>query len=182
MNALIPKTSARRPRRRTGFTLVEAALTTIIIGLGTVAMMGLLTSGLSVNQQAAMITTAVNLADDIHELCDCLPFPPTTATAWGVPSGSTISQLLGGSGNLSWLNGQTFSPPIDATETSLGSSNFNNWSQSVSVTSINTTSTSASDSLNTAVTNNTLNAMARVTVTISYSGQQMFQTSWIVAR
>ena len=95
-----------------GFTLVEAALTTVIVGLGTVAMMGLLTSGTNSNQQAANLTTAVNLANNIHELCDRLPFIKPAGT-WGIPVGNTLSQLiangtLNNNADITWLDGQTF--------------------------------------------------------------------------
>jgi len=186
MNALFYKRSARRASRRAGFTLIEAALTTIIVGLGTVAMMGLLTSGLSVNEQAGQITTAVNLAQNIHELCDRLPFPPSTTTTWGIPSGSTISSLLS-SGNISWLNGVTFNNnstplgPIDANLATLqdpsnNPSNWSLWSQAVTVTSVNSSSLSTNASSNSVST-----SLARVTVTIFYSGQQVYQSSWLVA-
>jgi prepilin-type N-terminal cleavage/methylation domain-containing protein len=63
---------ATRKHRRKGFTLIETAITTVIVGLGTVAMMALLAAGTSTNQQTATLTTAVHLADNIHELCEQL--------------------------------------------------------------------------------------------------------------
>jgi len=199
MKTNTPKTSATpRLRRRAGFTLIEAALTTIIVGLGTVAIMGLLSSGLGANEQAAKVTTAVNLADNIHELCDRIPYVPTTTTTWGIPSGSTISQLITNSvsgstpqSNVSWLNGQTFNPPIDSTDTTLASATWSNWEQTVRVTSVNPTN--VNDSTWPSGNNNipSVNQMARVTVTVYYSSepassspnwQQMYQTSWLVTR
>jgi hypothetical protein len=196
MNTNTPITSVGR--RRAGFTLIEAALTTIIVGLGTVAIMGLLSSGLGANEQAAKVTTAVNLADNIHELCDRLSYVPTTTTTWGIPSGSNIWQLISDSvptsnpqSNISWLNNTTFNPPVDSTETQLPSATWQNWQQIVSVTSVDPSNV---NNASWPVANNTSpykNQMARVTVTVYYASdptvsspawQQMYQTSWLVTR
>jgi hypothetical protein len=173
------------PRR--GFTLVEAALTTMIVGLGTVAMMGLLTTGTNSNQTAANLTVAINLADDIHELCDRLPFAkPGASPAWGIPSGATLSQLMvngtvNANGDITWLDGQTFgansSPagPVDGTFSTIPG--MSGWTQAVAVNSVSMTN------ITTNVTYSLVNnQMSRVTVTISHDGQQIYQTSWIVAK
>jgi len=168
------KTSFHRPfrrRGRPGFTLVEAALTTMIVGLGTVAMMGLLSGGVGSTLTAANLTTAVNLATGVHELCDRLPFP-ASGGSWGLGANALTNLLT--SGNVTWLDGRTFSPPIDSTNTA--NNTMSDWSQAISVSSVdpnNVTST---------ITNSTVNSMARVTVTINYNGHQVFQTSWLAVR
>src|SRR5690349_6272577 len=53
-------------RREGGFTLVEAALTMVIIGTGVVAMLQLLAAGTMSNSSAAELTTAVQLANNCH--------------------------------------------------------------------------------------------------------------------
>lgn len=176
--------------------MIEAALTTIIVGMGTVAIMGLVSSGLGANEQAAQITTAVNLAENVHELCDRLPYPPQSTTTWGIPAGSNISQLLT-SGNLSWLNGAsgaspagvTFSPPIDSTATGLPATTWENWEQTVTVTSVNPTNVTSTTTSNN--TNPKNNEVAQITVTVLYcsdptattpSWKPMYQTSWLAAR
>jgi Tfp pilus assembly protein PilV len=178
----IRSTDRRRPcPRRRGFSLIDAAITTMIVGFGTVAMMALLVAGTSANQQAARLTTAVNLASDIHELCDRLPFAASN-NSWGIPSGSTISSLMT-SGNLTWLDGaaanptgETFSPPLDATGAAI--STMSGWSQVVSVSSVNSTNIDSIASSNSTATY----PMSRVTVTIEFGRQQVYQTSWLVAR
>jgi Tfp pilus assembly protein PilV len=164
-----------RPRRRGGFTLIEAALTTMIVGLGTVAMMGLFTTGVSTANQAANLTTAVDLAENIHEACDRLPFAASN-NAWGIPNGSTIATLMTGNSNITWLDGQTFSPPIDATGTSVRS--LSGWSQVVSVNSVSPTNVS----VNAATKNTATYPMSRVTVTINHGSIQQFQTCWLVVQ
>ena len=59
--------SNRIPRRR-GFTLIEAALTTVIIGVGVMAMLELLAAGTSSNVDASQLTTAMNLAKQVREV------------------------------------------------------------------------------------------------------------------
>src|SRR5687768_8407110 len=61
---------ARRRRhhpRRTGFTLIEAALTTAIIGFGVVSMMGLLATGTTNNKDSAQLTTGLQFARAMRE-------------------------------------------------------------------------------------------------------------------
>jgi type II secretory pathway pseudopilin PulG len=175
MNMRINTFSIRRVSgcRRGGFTLIEAALTTIIVGLGTVAMLSLLASGTNANEQAAKLTTAVNLANNLHELADRVPFPAVGSLTWGVPSGQSISTLLT-TGDLSWLNGQTFNPPVDATNTAING--MSGWSQVVSVNSV------SNSNITSTLTNSAVNPMASVSVTIEFSNQPIFTTSWVVAR
>src|SRR5688572_21430839 len=61
---------AHNPRnsgRRRGFTLIEAAMATVIIGVGFTAMLQLLAAGTVANKEGTELTTALNLAGNIHE-------------------------------------------------------------------------------------------------------------------
>jgi Tfp pilus assembly protein PilV len=164
---------ATRKRRRSGFTLIETAITTVIVGLGTVAMMALLTAGTSTNQQTAMLTTAVHLSDNIHELCEQLGYPSSTTT-WGMSTGGTVATAIA-SGNVSWLDGQTLNPPVDSTGTAI--SGMTGWSQQVAVTNV-----SPSNVATTLTPNASTNPLSRVTVTVLFNGQQIYQTDWLVAQ
>ena len=64
---VFPRPRAHRAWRR-GFTLIEAAIATVVIGVGFTAMLQLLATGTVANRQAAELTTALNLAGNIHEL------------------------------------------------------------------------------------------------------------------
>src|SRR6476659_6078685 len=64
---LYAASSSLRTGRR-GFTLIEAALTTIIIGVGMAAMMQLLAAGTVNNIQSFETTTGVNIAKAIREV------------------------------------------------------------------------------------------------------------------
>src|SRR5690242_21631839 len=97
-------------RRRQGFTLIEAALAMVIIGMGVVALLELLTAGTMSTGAGTELTTAVNLANNIHEMSVYLPFNDPTNGA------STSTKETGGASNYNdiWdLNGDTYSPPID---------------------------------------------------------------------
>ena len=95
-------------RRRRGFTLMEAALTTMIVGIGTVSIMQLLASGTVTNIDAAELTTGSNVAKDLHEAMLQM----------------TYAQVEG-------LNGATYQPPVDSRTQSI--STLPDWEQSVTV-------------------------------------------------
>jgi hypothetical protein len=172
---------------------MEAAITTVIVGVGTVAMLALLAAGTNANQQAAQLTTAIDLANNIHELCDRVPFIKATSTWISNPSPSSISSTLFTTGDLTWLDGVIFnassSPvgPVDSTLSNI--SGMSGWSQSVTVKSVDPSNvTSPSSAMAPASpyydvhSNSPVDPMCSVTVTVDYEGKQLYQTSWIVAR
>src|SRR4051812_18442357 len=59
---------ARRPNRQRGFTLIEAAMTTVIVGVGFMAMLQLMATGTRSNGDNVQHTTALNLAKNVREL------------------------------------------------------------------------------------------------------------------
>jgi prepilin-type N-terminal cleavage/methylation domain-containing protein len=59
--------TGRHPRRRRGFTLIEAAMATVIIGVAFTAMLQLIAQGTEANNDGTELTTAINLAGNIHE-------------------------------------------------------------------------------------------------------------------
>lgn len=62
-----PRARSSRPRPR-GFTLMEASLATVIVGIAFTAVLQLLAVGTMANMQSAEQTTGVNLARDVREL------------------------------------------------------------------------------------------------------------------
>jgi prepilin-type N-terminal cleavage/methylation domain-containing protein len=99
-------TAHRRGRR--GFTLIEASLTTVIIGVGFVATLQLLATGTAANVQGAATTTAINLAKNVREMSLKLPYAQVQA-----------------------LNGTSYAPPIDSRGQPL--SDMDGWTQTVVV-------------------------------------------------
>src|SRR2546423_616036 len=142
MNATMPiptRKPARQPRRRGGarrrggFTLIEAALVTCIIGFGVVSMLQLLATGTMSNIEANELTTGLTLANNVRELMQSLSFAdPVQPTHWGPETGETLASYndvddFDGAA----AAGTTFSPPLDARRQSLGG--FPGWSQHVDV-------------------------------------------------
>lgn len=94
-----------------GFTLIEAALATCIIGVGAVAMLQLLAAGTSANQDSLEQTGATNLVRNIRELSLDMPFAQ-------LPS----------------LNNQTYSPPVDSRGQQIAA--MTGWTQRIAVQSV----------------------------------------------
>ena len=96
------------PRRARGFTLIEAAMTTVIVGVGFMALLQLLAAGTASNILGVEHTTGVNLAKNIREMTlkkkytDLLP-----------------------------LNGKTYQPVIDSQEKTI--SGYAEWTQKLVV-------------------------------------------------
>src|SRR5438128_1594415 len=105
--------SSRGPSRhgRRGFTLIETAMATVIIGVAVVALLQLLAAGTMSNAAGKELTTAINLANNVHEIM--------------------LGQSFGGM----WgLNGTTCSPPVDCTGAAI--QNYGNWSQAITVQTV----------------------------------------------
>lgn len=169
MMRLITSNSVARKRR--AFTLMETGLATIIIGVGVTSLVQLLAKGTISNLAGADLTTAVNLANNIHEMTYGLSFAdPVTPTHWGPESGETLATY----NDIDDFDGRTFSPPIDARRQSL--TNFSNWSQTVAVQKVDV------NRLVTAVPNGTVMPTLRVTVTVQHVGQTVYAETWLITQ
>jgi type II secretory pathway pseudopilin PulG len=102
-----------RRRRRGGFTLMEATLATVIVGVGIVSMMQLFGACTKQNRAAFDMTTAMLLAQNIQETMADLEFTdPAYGKTYFGPEGS---QTLATYDDIDDFSGQTFNPPIDST-------------------------------------------------------------------
>jgi prepilin-type N-terminal cleavage/methylation domain-containing protein len=154
---------------RRGFTLMETSLATIIIGIGVTAIVQLLAKGTISNMNGADLTTAVNLANNIHELTYGLTMvDPNNPTNWGAETGETLATYS----HLDCFNDKTFSPPIDTRRQALSS--YTNWSQSISVQKVDI------NRVATTVPSNTSTPSARVIVSVSHLGQVVYSETWLV--
>ncbi len=63
-----PAPRAPKARRRAGFTLIEASLAIIIVGVGVLAAAELLATGTEANADSHRLTTGLNLAANVREL------------------------------------------------------------------------------------------------------------------
>ena len=106
----------RTPRRqRRGFTLIEASMTTVIVGIGVLALMELLASGTVSNVRGTEMTTGVNLAKNIRELALQKTFAELPA-----------------------MNNASHKPPIDSRGEAL--TDMAEWQQEVKVESVDPSS------------------------------------------
>lgn len=93
MPAPFPMDNSKRsiPRQRRGFTLVEAALATVIIGTGVLAIVFAQQTFHAQNDWATRAATGMRLASEIREMTFNLPrHDPVTGTdAWGPEANET---------------------------------------------------------------------------------------------
>lgn len=150
--------SGRRLWRQAGFTLIEAALTTVIVGVGIASMMELFASLTRENRLSTRVTSAVLMANQIQEITAQLPFsdPHYGATTFG-KEGTVYDDVDD-------FNNATFSPPISGL-TKLGvpieATDMAGFSQSVQVLRVNKDDPRLSLSAYT--------GCVRVQVTVSYT-------------
>jgi hypothetical protein len=165
------------PRRR-GFTLIEAATTTVIIGVGCVAMLQLLGAGTMANHQGTEGTVAINLAGNVREAMAGLAYAEATSpTHWGPESGETSAKQFD---DVDDFDGWTSAPgmPINAKRDPLGSE-YGGWVQQVRVESVKP------DDLSTTIPHLTLSPdlrpTSRITVNILHNGRQVYSEYWLAS-
>jgi prepilin-type N-terminal cleavage/methylation domain-containing protein len=120
---------------RRGFTLIESALATVIVGVALVATFRLFAACTQQNATSTRMTTAMMLAENVHEAMIGLLFndPGTGSTTFGPEPGETLARF----DDVDDFNGpaagpgMTFSPPIDSQRNALAG--MGKFSQHVSV-------------------------------------------------
>ena len=158
-------------KNRKGFTLIEALVATVLIGI---AIASLIVSGVSNSQANGFgmeLSTAEFLIDEIKELTAALPVvdPNTTTETFGAESGETG---LSAYDDLDDFDGKTFSPPVDMAGNSL--SDFSAFSQVVTVVNV-----SPSNFANTVADHGS--SFVKVTVGIQLNNRAISSSSWIRA-
>lgn len=111
MMSSIPAQLVRRRTGRRGFTLIEAAMATVIIGVGVLALVELLASGTVSNVRGTEMTTGINLAKNIRELSLQKTFVELPA-----------------------MHNTSYNPPVDSREVQL--TDMADWTQTVKVESV----------------------------------------------
>jgi prepilin-type N-terminal cleavage/methylation domain-containing protein len=168
----------RVSRRRRGFTFIEVAVATVVIGLGMAGLVSMMGASGKVNSSATELTTAMNLANNIHELTERLLY---TDGHWGKETGETISNcdscddlngMAPGSGSTTVVDcvGQPM-PTVAGMD-------WSGWQQQIScalVDPTNVTQTIAS-------TDTSVNNVMRITCTIVHNSATVYQQSWIVVQ
>jgi hypothetical protein len=153
-------------RRRGGFTLLEAAAVTMIVGVGVVAMIELLAAGTMSTADAAERTTALHLAGNIREVALGLKFAdPQSPGTW-----ATAEPVVELYDDIKDLDGQTFSPPINGRRQPIA--DYPGWSQAVTVDTV------AEHNLTSILVKDPKAPVARVTVKILRNGREVYRRSW----
>ena len=178
---------ARKPKRtraRRGFTLVETALATIIVGTGVLAIISAQQVLLAKNEWSSMTSTATWLGNEIREMTLNLPrHDPVTHTEFWGPEADELSiddyddvDDFDGPGEGLIFSAQLGNGPINASRGVI--TNMDGWEQIVTVQSID--AFDIVTPMEDAETN-----MVRVEVIVRYQGRfddtptEMTRISWI---
>lgn len=188
-----PYAASRRSRTRpAGFTLIEAALTTVIVGTGVLAIVAAQQAYHLKNEWAQRTGTAMLLANEIRELTLTLPVhdPITGANHLGPEPDETsvadyddVDDFAGPVSGSGYGAGTTFSPPINALRQPL--SDLEGWSQVVKVVNVLTDNISVSDDMAQPLGTTDL---VRVTVRVMHQGPHqdepslVTQLTWLIER
>jgi type II secretory pathway pseudopilin PulG len=165
-----------------GFTLIEAALATVIIGVGVVAAMQAFGAGTRLNKSAAHMTSAMLLANNIQEVTATLPFhdPIFGRSTFGPESGENLAAY----NDLDDFENTTFSPPIDTSRQSI--SGMSQYSQQVTILPVYANKlNSNADESSLEIPKSTYTGAVRVQVRVLYRATpldqpyEVYRISWI---
>jgi type II secretory pathway pseudopilin PulG len=175
-------------RRRRGFTLMEATLATIIVGVGVTAAMTLFDACTRQNRAAASMTTAMHLAQNIQETMAGLALvdPAFGSTYFGAANIEPGQKrgVLSTYDDVDDFDGENYCPPIDSTRQPIPA--LSQYTQSISVWPVDkykltqNSNPAAPDTPQTVYT-----GAVRVTVRILYqrtptdAKHEVYRTSWI---
>lgn len=193
MKRLLPTPNSRLPRRRRsrrrqgGFTLIEASLTTIIVGTGVLAILAAQQAYHMKNNWATRTSTAMLLANELRERTLSLPLhdPITSDTNLGPEADETVPLAFddlddfAGTVTAGVGSGTSFNPPINALGLPLD--DLGAWTQTIKVENVLPDYIDATFTQPLGTTD-----MVRVTVTVSYTdpgtnqSETITELTWIV--
>jgi len=156
-----------RVRSRRGFTLIEAALTMIIIGVGFFSMLELYATCSMQNRFSGNMTTAMLLANNVQEAMAGATFndPLSGKLVFGPEAGETLATF----DDVDDFDNQTFNPPIDSMRQPI--EELSKYSQSVTVVPVYPNRLSSNSGSTPEISDSTYTGAVRITVTIVYTGQ-----------
>lgn len=158
---------------RDGFSLIEVAVATAIIGIGVTALLVAVESGSKTNNAGRQLTHAVFLAQEIREWTLKLPFSDPDPDDQGNPPGPDGNDPQVFVDDLDDLISVTYSPPRDGRGNPIY--DMAGWSQEITLTW-----RSPSD-LSTILTPGSSDVV-NVRVAVSYKGQEMLTSNWLATR
>ena len=176
----------RRPHAR-GFTLIEAAMVMVIVGVGVLSMLQLLAAGSVQNADAAELTTAMTLTNSVREMSMGLAFyDPNQDPAVAPRFWNSKEATIAGYDNITDLDGtedtwndpeksagwQKFSPPLDGNRQTIAG--HKTWAQYVKVETVDPAR------IRTVLPQDPNAEVARVTVKVTRNEVEIYRTSWLV--
>ena len=120
------------PPNRGGFSLIEVAVATAIIGIGVVALLTCVSAGTSANYEGRRLTQATFLAQEIREWTLRLPFRDPDPEEQDNPPGPDSSDPQVFVDDLDDLMDITFRPPRDGM--GLAIYDMSDWSETLAMT------------------------------------------------
>ena len=156
--------------KRPGFTLIEALMAVMLLGLAIAALVGANTAFTHANGVGAELSTSEFLLEQIRELTTTMPTidPETEDTMFGPEEAS-----LANYDDVDDFDGASFSPPIAGDRTVL--SDFSAYRQTVKVENV------SNSNFETVVGDHTSD-FVRVTVDVFLGNKQVSSARWIRAR
>lgn len=157
-------------KNKSGFTLIEALIATILIGVSIAALITSNISHTQANAHGMYTTTAEFLIEEIRVMTMPMAFvePDEVPDTFGPDDGEDD---VGDYDDLDDFDGVTFSPPVDVNGNSLN--DFSEYSQIVTVESVNPADfTSAVDDFDSSI--------IRMSVSIVMNGKEVGSTSWLI--
>lgn len=167
---------------RRGFTLIETAMATVIVGVGIFGTMTLFAACSNQNNESGQTTVAILLASNVQEAMANVPFndPVWGRATYGAETGETLATW----NDLDDFDGATLNPPIDSLRTQLAE--MSQYQQVISVVPVYPTQLSSNTSdASPAIPKTTYTGAARVRVRIMYRPttsdiwQEVYRCSWI---
>jgi len=164
---------AHTARRRSGFTLVEIAVATAVIGIGITALVTSLQAGTSANSGSEKVNTATFLAQQIHEWTLRLPFKDPDAADANNPPGPDGTDAYHLVDDLDDLLNVTYSSDHPSPEPSV--STPPGWSETITLTWRDP------KDLQKTVANGTSDVI-NVQVEVKFAGKHVLTTQYLVAK
>jgi type II secretory pathway pseudopilin PulG len=164
------KNRPQHNKYRAAFTLIEALIAIVLVGVAIVSLLVANSSFTKANAVGTDLSTAEFLIEQIRELTTTLPVvdPQDGTTTFGPEEAA-----LAGYDDLDDFDGASFNPPINADKQTLN--DFAAFTQQVTVENV-----SAADFQQ--VVGDHSSFFVRLTVTVLYNAKQISSTTWIRAR